>query len=68
MAPRNPFKAEARTIRYLNADGTEDNLVRIYGGSRSLAIDFSELDALIRSLERLREERHETLVASLVIS
>lgn len=54
MSPtRKPFRIESRVTTWKNADGTESDVVRLFGGTRSLAVDFTELPHLIRQLEEI---------------
>lgn len=65
---RKPFKIETRPAKWRNADGTETDVVRLFGGTRSIAVDFTEIPALIAQLEKLQQD-HEVneLVDQLVI-
>lgn len=54
---RKPFKITSRVATWKNADGTENEVVRLFGGTRSIAVDFTELPALIRDLQRLHRQQ-----------
>ncbi len=56
---RKPFKVEARITIWRNADGTESNLIRLFGGTKTLAIDLAEVPDLIVRLEQLYREAHD---------
>lgn len=53
---RKPFKIETRLAVWKNADGTETDVVRLFGGTRSLAVDYTEIPALIAQLEKLQQD------------
>lgn len=56
---RKPFKITTRVTAWRNADGTETEVVRLFGGTRSIAVDFTEIPALIDQLCRLQQEHDE---------
>lgn len=57
---RKPYRVQARAAEWGNADGTKDDIVKLFGGSRaSMAVDYSEVPRLISELARLLHE-HQT--------
>lgn len=55
--PRKPYRVKTKHARWTNADGTIDELVKLFGGTRSsMAIDYTEIPALITDLRRLLNE------------
>lgn len=65
---RKPFKIETRHAVWKNADGTETDVVRLFGGTRSIAVDFTEIPDLIAQLEKIQQEHGiQQLVDGLVI-
>ncbi|WP_336652362.1 MULTISPECIES: hypothetical protein [unclassified Leucobacter] len=65
---RKPFKIETRPAKWRNADGTETDVVRLFGGTRSIAVDFTEIPALIAQLEQLQQDHGiQQLIDRLVI-
>lgn len=54
---RKPYRVQARAAEWGNADGTTDDIVKLFGGSRgSMAVDYSEVPRLISELARLLHE------------
>lgn len=71
MSPRKPYRVKARPVTWTNADGTSDPIVKLFGGTRgSLAIDYTQIPALIEQLERLQDSHREieSAVEQLIIT
>lgn len=61
MNPRKPYRVKARSADWSNADGTTDQIVKLFGGSRgSIAVDYSEIPRLIAELAQLQFEYQRT--------
>lgn len=60
MNARKPYRVTARATTWNNADGTSDPIVKLFGGTRgSIAVDYSQIPALIAQLEKLQQD-HQT--------
>ena len=66
---RKPYKVTARATTWNNADGTSEPIVKLFGGTRgSIAVDYSQIPALIAQLEKLQQAHEiQRLVDGLVI-
>lgn len=56
---RKPLRLEARLTTWQNPDGTFSEVVRLYGGTRSVAVDLTEVAELVESLQRLSIGQYE---------
>lgn len=54
---RKPYRVQARATEWGNADGTTDQIVKLYGGTRgAIAVDYSQIPRLIAELAQLLHE------------
>lgn len=55
---RKAYRVQARPATWSNADGSTDELVKLYGGNRgTIALDYSEIPRLIAELAKLLHEQ-----------
>ncbi len=55
---RKPYRVQARPATWGNADGSTDDVVKLYGGTRqAIAVDYTEIPYLIAELARLLHQQ-----------